>query len=230
MGAGISFAILVGAMGALVLFGDRDSIGGLSPAELAGLAAVIALAIPFLQRVGAAYRGQWSKGMQALAFWLAMIILLVGLHSYRFELSDVANRIIGAFIPGAAITTRSGEVVIARQEGGSFVMNGRVNDASTRFIFDTGATAVVLTHDTARRAGLRITENDYSVPVSTANGRTMAAPARIGELIIGSIRERDVRALVARPEALRENLLGMTFLERLSSYRVESDKLILRGR
>jgi aspartyl protease family protein len=49
-------------------------------------------------------------------------------------------------------------------------------------------------------------------------------------LRVGSIAERRVRALVARPGALRENLLGMTFLERLTSYEVRGNRLILRGR
>ena len=41
---------------------------------------------------------------------------------------------------------------------------------------------------------------------------------------------RDVRALVARPGALEESLLGMSFLERLKSYAVERGRLILTAR
>jgi aspartyl protease family protein len=36
-----------------------------------------------------------------------------------------------------------------------------------------------------------------------------------------------VTALVARPGALEESLLGMSFLERLKSYTVERDRLVL---
>jgi aspartyl protease family protein len=39
-----------------------------------------------------------------------------------------------------------------------------------------------------------------------------------------------VRALIARPGSLRENLLGQSFLERLASYTVENNKLVMRGR
>jgi predicted aspartyl protease len=35
---------------------------------------------------------------------------------------------------------------------------------------------------------------------------------------------------VARPGALEESLLGMTFLERLRSYAVERDRLILTAK
>ena len=69
-----------------------------------------------------------------------------------------------------------------------------------------------------------------SVPVLTANGRTMAAPVTLPQLAVGPIVERNVRALVARPGVLHQNLLGMTFLERLASYEVRSNRLILRGR
>jgi aspartyl protease family protein len=44
------------------------------------------------------------------------------------------------------------------------------------------------------------------------------------------VTERNVDALVAKPGALRENLLGMSFLERLASYEVREDRLILRQR
>lgn len=230
MWAGVPFLILVAAMIVLVFFGDRDRIAGLTPPELAGVAAVLALGIPFFQRMRAEYGGRWGKGMQALAFWLGAILLIVGLHAYRFELSAVANRVLGSLMPGATIATRDGEVVITRQEGGSFPINGRVNNIAARFIFDTGASTVVLTNETARSAGLRVNEGDYVIQVWTANGSTVAARVRLDEIAIGPIRETDVRALVARPGALRENLLGMTFLERLSSYRVEGDRLILRSR
>jgi aspartyl protease family protein len=59
---------------------------------------------------------------------------------------------------------------------------------------------------------------------------TLAAPVTIERLTVGSIREQRVRALVTRPGVLRENLLGMTFLERLSSYEVRQNRLFLRGR
>jgi aspartyl protease family protein len=39
-----------------------------------------------------------------------------------------------------------------------------------------------------------------------------------------------VPALVARPGALNESLLGMSFLERLRSYSVERDRLILTAK
>jgi aspartyl protease family protein len=86
----------------------------------------------------------------------------------------------------------------------------------------------VLTAETAAAAGFDPEGLSYSVPVATANGRTLAAPVTIDRVAVGPIVERGVRALVAQPGSLRENLLGMTFLDRLTSYEVRNNRLILR--
>jgi aspartyl protease family protein len=65
--------------------------------------------------------------------------------------------------------------------------------------------------------------------VDTANGRARAAPVTLDRLSVGGITERAVPALIAQPGQLRTNLLGMSFLNRLQSWEVRGDKLILRG-
>jgi aspartyl protease family protein len=69
----------------------------------------------------------------------------------------------------------------------------------------------------------------YTVSVETANGRTRAAPVTLDRLAVGDIVERAVPALIAQPGQLRVNLLGMSFLNRLESWEVRGDKLMLRG-
>jgi aspartyl protease family protein len=159
-----------------------------------------------------------------------MLVGLVGFYSYRTELQQVAGRIAGELMPGETTVTPGGEVVVTRRMDGSFVVNGRVNDRDLRFIFDTGASTVVLTNETAKAIGLAPSTLAFMTPVSTANGITMAAQVTIERLAVGSIDERRVRALVTKPGVLRENLLGMSFLERLASYEVRQNRLILRGR
>ena len=119
---------------------------------------------------------------------------------------------------------------MTRRMDGTFLVNGKVNDRNTRFIFDTGATTVVLTGETAKALGIEPGPLGYTVMVATANGRTLAAPVTLDRIAVGSIREQRVRALVAKPGVLHENLLGMSFLDRLASYEVRQNRLILRGR
>ena len=96
-------------------------------------------------------------------------------------------------------------------------------------VLDTGASAVVLTQEAAKAAGLPLEVLTYSVAVDTANGRTRAAPVTLDRIAIGGIVERAVPALIAQPGQLRTNLLGMSFLNRLESWEVRGDKLLLRG-
>jgi aspartyl protease family protein len=94
---------------------------------------------------------------------------------------------------------------------------------------DTGASAVVLTQDAAKAAGLPLEVLNYDINVDTANGRTRAASVTLDRVGIGGIVERSVPALIAQPGQLRTNLLGMSFLNRLESWEVRGDRLIMRG-
>jgi aspartyl protease family protein len=131
-------------------------------------------------------------------------------------------------IPGYA-ATRGRTVEIARGSGGSFAVAAQVNGARVPMVLDTGASAVVLTQEAARAAGLPLEVLNYSVTVDTANGRARAAPVTLDRVAIGGITERSVPALVAQPGQLRTNLLGMSFLNRLESWEVRGDKLSMRG-
>ena len=118
---------------------------------------------------------------------------------------------------------------IARGSGGSFALAMQVNGARILMVLDTGASSVVLTQEAARAAGLPLEILNYSVNVETANGRARAAPVMLDRVSIGTITEHSVPALVAQGGALRSNLLGMSFLNRLQSWEVRGDKLLLRG-
>jgi aspartyl protease family protein len=104
-----------------------------------------------------------------------------------------------------------------------------INGSRVPMVLDTGASAVVLTQEAAKAAGLPLEVLSYTVPVETANGRTRAAAVTLDRLAIGGIVERAVPALVAQPGQLQTNLLGMSFLNRLESWEVRGDKLILRS-
>ncbi len=95
-------------------------------------------------------------------------------------------------------------------------------------IADTGASAVTLTPEDARTAGIDITRLDYAVTVSTANGPARAAPFTLQEVAVGSIRRDNVSALIAEAGKLDFSLLGMSFLRRLRSFEMQGDRLILR--
>lgn len=214
----------------LVSNSGQTAIAGLDTADAASAAMIGGLALLGASALIGAFRGRFAEGLRALIAWAAIGLVFVAGYTYRFELAEVTARIAGELAPGRTAVGPGGEVTVSRRGDGSFVVGARVNDREARFIFDTGATAVVITPETARAAGLNPDALEYSVPVATANGRTVAAPVTLDRLTVGSITEQRVRALVTRPGLLRDNLLGMTFLERLGSYEVRNNRLILRGR
>jgi aspartyl protease family protein len=120
-------------------------------------------------------------------------------------------------------------VQIARGKTGEFALRASINGVKAPMVIDTGATSVVLTFETARAAGLPLELLDYDVDVETAGGHTKAARLTLDRLAIGTLVERSVPALVVPRGQMKTNLLGMSFLDRLESWEVHPDSLMLRG-
>ena len=60
--------------------------------------------------------------------------------------------------------------------------------------------------------------------------RALAAETEIARLSVGRISLLHVPTLVTKLGTLNENLLGMSFLDKLGSFTVSGDRLILKGR
>jgi clan AA aspartic protease (TIGR02281 family) len=118
---------------------------------------------------------------------------------------------------------------IRRGSNGHFTVNANVNGVSLIMLIDTGASTVVLKPADAQRLGIDVDGLKYTVPVQTSTGTTYAAHVRLRNLALGPISLNDVDALVAKPGALKENLLGISFLSRLRSYEFTTDMLTLRS-
>ncbi len=221
--------LLVIAALALALFAERN-IGDLSPLEAAALLGLGGACLLMAGSIVEGFGRHWTYGVQAIAVSGGILVALLVTYASRGELHAVLDRAIGDIAVGRTVVTPDGEVVAARKTDGSFLVQGKVNGHDTRFIFDTGASTVVLRAEHARALGFKPESLDYSIPVSTANGSALAAPVVIDSLSVGPITERNVRALIAREGVLHANLLGMTFLERLGSYEVRGNRLILRSK
>ena len=129
----------------------------------------------------------------------------------------------------AAATHEARAVQIARGQGGEFALQAKINGVTAPMVIDTGATSVVLTYETAKAAGLPLELLEYDVDVETAGGHTKAARLTLDRLAIGKLVERSVPALVVPHGQMKTNLLGMSFLDRLESWEVRADRLMLHG-
>jgi aspartyl protease family protein len=129
----------------------------------------------------------------------------------------------------AAATHEARAVQIARGQAGEFALQAKINGVNAPMVIDTGATSVVLTYETAKAAGLPLELLEYDVDVETAGGHTKAARLTLDRLAIGKLVERSVPALVVPHGQMKTNLLGMSFLDRLESWEVRADRLMLHG-
>ncbi len=118
-------------------------------------------------------------------------------------------------------------VALRADRQGHFQGDAVVNGRTIPVVVDTGATTVALNGAAARRLGLYLSQSDYRIAVSTANGVVAAAPVRLGEVRLGNVSVRNVEAVVVSGDALPVNLLGMTFLSRLSKFEIADGQLVL---
>src|SRR6202790_224403 len=120
-------------------------------------------------------------------------------------------------------------VQIARGRGGEFAPHAKINGVTAPMVIDTCATWVVLTYETAKAGGLRLERLVYDVEGETGAGHTRAAGLTLDRLAVGKLVERSVPALVVPHGQTKTNLLGMSFLDRLESWEVRADRLMLHG-
>jgi aspartyl protease family protein len=220
--------VLLLVVAVLVARGQEGFIAGMDEADVAALVIAAALLLFIGTTVFALFRDRLSQGLVSALAWIAVGLLLAIGYTYRMELRDVGDRVLTQLVPGRP-ATRGRTVEIARTSSGSFSVTTQVNGVRVPMVLDTGATAVVLTYEAAKAAGLPLEVIAYTVNVDTANGRTRAAPVTLDRVAIGGIIERAVPALIAQPGRLRTSLLGMTFLNRLESWEVRSDRLLMRA-
>jgi aspartyl protease family protein len=115
---------------------------------------------------------------------------------------------------------------IPREEDGHYWVRANVNGTPVRFMVDSGATTTTLSPAAARTSKIE-PSGGFPVLVETANGTVEVQRARIKTLAFGNIVQRDAAVLIGSEGLGDTNLLGMSFLSALKSWRVEGNTLIL---
>ncbi len=179
-----------------------------------------------------ASRRQWGESLRQAAIWLLIILALATGYLYRFDLQQVGNRLTAGLIPGRAVVTTGagGEQILVINKGvsGHFEADVSIDGTPLRMMVDTGASSIVLTYDDAMRLGINPDNLVFSIEVSTANGRAMAAPVTLRQVAIGPIMRGTIRGMVTQAGQLDQSLLGMSFLETLGSIEITRDELRLK--
>ena len=223
----VGVALLVAVGIGLLVSTDMGSLVGLSQMQFAQLIPLVILAVVFA--AGAFSRRQkFSTIVANVAVWFGILaVSLVG-YTYREDIKGVAARVFGELSPTSAIVdSRNGTASFRRGMDGHFTVAATVNGSAMPLLFDTGASAMVLSYADARKAGIDVAALNFSTPVTTANGTGRAAVVTLDKVEVGGIVRSRVQAFVADRGALDGSLLGMTFLETLSKYSVSGDRLEL---
>lgn len=118
------------------------------------------------------------------------------------------------------------ELRIPMSRDGHFWVRARINGVERKLLVDSGATLTALSVDTAEAAGLRPERAPFPIILKTANGAVAARTARVATLRIGNVVARDLPVVVS-PSFGDTEVIGMNFLSKLKSWRVEDNTLIL---
>ncbi len=95
-----------------------------------------------------------------------------------------------------------------------------------RMLVDSGATVTAISTDTAAAAGIEPSDSVMPVVMQTANGPVTAQTATVDSFRIGNVVAHDLPVVVS-PAFGDMNVVGMNFLSRLKSWRVEDGILVL---
>lgn len=152
----------------------------------------------------------------------AVVLILVTGERERFE--PYLGRLLAPLERGQEV--EGGEVRLRMAADGHFWATVRLDGAERRMLVDSGATVTALSEETAAAAGLRPAKAAVPMLIRTANGTVVARSAEVEELQLGAITARGLPVVVS-PAFGDVDVLGMNFLSRLKSWRVEGRTLVL---
>ena len=165
------------------------------------------------------YRGRMGQAAQHAAIWGLIFVGVILAIGFKDQLT-------GQLYTDHAVPAGEGSLAFRRAPDGHFYVAAEVNGAPVRFMVDTGATDLVLSEADARAAGVDTGQLAYVMPTITANGRVMSAPVRLDRVALGGEVDQDVPASVSGG-GLHQSLLGMRYLDRWRSVRIEDETLYL---
>jgi len=164
-------------------------------------------------------RGSFSQTVQQALIWV--LIFVGAITAYGF--SDVFK---AQIFPSSAIQNGTGSVTLSRANDGHFHATIEINGQDIDFVIDTGASAIVLSKNDAKRINIDVDNLNYLGRSETANGTVSTAFVRLGIVKLGDITDYDLPASVNGGE-LFGSLLGKDYLNLFSEFRINGDRLTL---
>ncbi len=224
--------IIVGLSGLFFAAESNGLSGSASSGVIAGLCAAGALAFVYVLTFStpAGDEQPWWRRLTTVAAIVALGAACLPLLRSQ-GLLDLAPVRPSAVTTSDVTASPTGPVAVRlrRSADGRFSTRALINGVAIDVVVDTGATSVMLRASDADAAGLETANLTYDTAISTANGTTYVATARLRSVQVGLLHIGDVDVLVAKPGSLNESLLGSSFLRRLSSYDLTGEFITLRN-
>jgi aspartyl protease family protein len=187
--------------------------------QLALYAVGAALIIMLLQRIPVV--GRIIRFAISLGLFAFLIYILLSQAPYQPELSRITSSL------GLDDQKVAGkELRVTMAPDGHFWVVASIDGVKRRMLIDSGATVTAISTETARAAHVDTATGLAPVMLRTANGAAPAKTGKIDELRVGNIVARNLR-IVTAPRLGSLDVLGMNFLSKLDSWRVEGRTLIL---
>ena len=128
---------------------------------------------------------------------------------------EVKDYVLGTSVSMNYAVPESLEEKVFADDRGMFLQTGTINGRSVEFLVDTGATSIAMNTTQAKRLGIRYRIDGKASSVSTASGFVKAYEVKLKTVSLGSIKQRNIRAMVIDGKHPGPILLGMTFLSNL---------------
>lgn len=187
--------------------------------HLALYAVGAALIVMLLQRIPVV--GRIVRFAISLGLFAFLIFILLQQAPYRPELSRLTAKL---GLDDQQVSGR--ELRVKMAPDGHFWVIATINGVKARMLIDSGATVTAISQQTAHDAAVETGAGIAPVMLRTANGVAPARTGSVDELKVGNIVARNLR-IVTAPGLGGLDVLGMNFLSRLESWRVEGQTLIL---
>ena len=149
-----------------------------------------------------------------------------GMLFLGFNHRDEIDRFFASITGNEEQRAEGGVVRIRMASDGHFWARVKLNGYERRMLIDSGATITAMSDETARAAGIDMDSGKPPATIETANGEVQAAQANLQKLEIGPLKTEDLHVVIS-PSFGEMDVLGMNFLSRLKSWRVQGDELIL---
>ena len=165
-----------------------------------------------------AMRNNLTKLFKSAAVWVVIFSCFIAGYGVWQDLSEEQ---------AVSYPNNESDIIINKKQDGHFYAMVLVNYVEIEFLIDTGATHIVLSKQDAMKLDYDLSNLIFWGKSNTANGIVKTAPIRLQSIKLGQFSDSNVLAYINQG-AMKQSLLGMSFLNNFSSVEFRNETLTLR--